>query len=66
MSIELGFNSNLLSYNIKRNNSEKNYIYNDTDLSFIKESSYNGRGLLTIFIFIFCYIEICCSYWIRR
>ena len=50
MRIELGFNSNLLSYSIKRINSEKNYIYNDTDLSFIKESSYNGRGLLTIFI----------------
>ena len=49
MGIEIGFNSNLLSYSIKRINSENNYMHNDTDLSFIKESSYNGRGLLTIF-----------------
>jgi len=49
MRIEIGFNSNLLSYSIKRKNSENNYMNNDTDLSFIKESSYNGRGLLNIY-----------------
>ena len=50
MRLEIGFNSNLINYSIKRKNSESNYLYNDTDLSFIKESSYNGRGLLTIYI----------------
>jgi len=50
MRIEIGFNSNLINYSVKRTNSENNYMQNDTDLSFIKESSYNGRGLLTIFI----------------
>ena len=49
MRIELGFNSNFIGYSIKRLNSENNYIYNDTDLSLIKDSSYNGKGILTIY-----------------
>ena len=49
MRLEIGFNSNLINYSIKRINSETNYIYNDTNLNIIKESSINGRGLLTIY-----------------
>ena len=50
MRIEISFNSNSIGYSVKRINSDNNYMSNDTDLSFVKEITYNGRGLLTIYI----------------
>ena len=50
MRLEISFNSNSLGYSVKRINSDNNYMSNDTDLSFVKENTFNGRGLLTIYI----------------
>ena len=48
IALEISFNSNSIGYSIKRTNSDTNYIYNDTDLDFVSQNTYNGRGLLTI------------------
>ena len=48
IALEISFNSNSIGYSIKRTNSDTNYIYNDTDLDFVSQNTYNGRGLLTL------------------
>jgi hypothetical protein len=50
MRLELGSNNGLIGWSVKRNNSDKNYKSNDTDLSFVTEKWINGRGLLTMYI----------------
>ena len=50
MRLEFGSNNGLIGWSVKRNNSDKNYKANDTDLSFVTEKWINGRELLTMYI----------------
>jgi hypothetical protein len=50
MRLEFGSNNGLIGWSVKRNNSDKDYRENDTDLSFVTEKWINGRELLTMYI----------------
>ena len=50
MRLEIGINSYNIGWSVKRTIEESNYIYNDTDLSFVTEKWYNGRSLITMYI----------------
>ena len=50
MRLEIGLNNDLIGWSVKRTIDEKNYKTNDTDLPFITENWYNGRGLITLYI----------------
>ena len=49
MRLEIGLNNNNINWSVKRNNNN-NYMYNDSDISFVTEKWINGRGLVTIYI----------------
>ena len=49
MRLEIGLNSNNIDWSVKRAN-DNNYMYNDSDISFVTEKWINGRGLVTIYI----------------
>ena len=50
MRIEIGLNNNEIRWSVNRKHEDINYIYNDTDISFVTEKWCNGRGLVTIYI----------------
>ena len=50
MKLEIGLNSDFIGWSVKRKIDENNYKKNDTDLSFVIEKGYNGRGLITLYI----------------
>ena len=49
MRLEIGLNNNNINWSVKRINNN-NYMYNDSDISFVTEKWINGRGLVTIYI----------------
>ena len=50
MRLELGKNSDDISWSVKRTYDEENYKTNDTDISFVTEYWINGRTLITMYI----------------